>query len=123
MPAVSITASDLEPFAEIPAAKAAAMIADALAMAAQAAPCILDSDFAHPDAAKAVIRGAILRWHAADSGAITQQTAGQYSMTIDSNTRRNGMFWPSEIRDLRRLCASSGSRRVYTTDLDTGWQA
>lgn len=107
--AVSITPADLAPFAEIDPVKAQAMIDDALAMATVAAPCIRDDDFAYPDAALAIIRGAILRWNDASSGAITQQSAGPFQVTVDSNTRRNGMFWPSEIVDLGKLCAASGA--------------
>lgn len=109
MPAVEITPDDLRPFADIDATKAEAMIDDALAMAAVAAPCILSAGFEHAAAAKAIIRGAILRWHDASSGAITQQSAGPFQVTVDSNTRRNGMFWPSEIVDLGKLCAASGA--------------
>lgn len=109
MPAVSIEIGDLAPFATIPAVKAEAMVADALAMAKAVAPCILDDDFAHPDAAKAIIRGAILRWFAADTGAVTTQQAGPYQQTIDSNTRRNGMYWPSEITQLQALCGTSAA--------------
>lgn len=119
MPAVTITPDDLAPFAVIDPVKAAAMIADAMAMAAQAAPCILDDGFAFGDAAKAIIRGAILRWNDAQSGAVTQQSAGPFQFTVDSNTRRNGMFWPSEIRDLRKLCASSAGRQAHVIDMDT----
>lgn len=109
MTAVSVTPADLVPFADIPADKAAAMIADALGMAKAVAPCILQDDFAYPDAAKAIIRGAILRWFAADSGAVTTQQAGPYQQVIDSNTRRNGLYWPSEIAQLQALCGTSAS--------------
>lgn len=120
MPAVEISPDDLAPFADIADAKAEAMISDALAAATAAAPCILDEDFAYPDAAKAVIRGAILRWNDAGSGAITTVQAGPYQQVIDSNTRRNNLFWPSEIRDLRKLCrSSSGARAARVVDMDT----
>lgn len=45
MTAVAIAPVDLAPFAEIAEAKAQAMIADALAMAAVVAPCIAESEF------------------------------------------------------------------------------
>ena len=109
MPAVDITPDDLQPFASISEDKAQAMIDDALAIAAAVAPCILSAEFEHPDAAKAIIRGAILRWNDASSGAITQQSMGPWQVTVDSNTRRNGMFWPSEIADLSKLCASAAA--------------
>ncbi|MCF8607538.1 hypothetical protein L5I01_29695 [Gordonia sp. HY442] len=113
---MTITPSDLSPFAAITEAKATAMIADALAMATLVAPCIIDETFAHADAAKAVIRGAILRWNAADTGAITRQAAGSFSLEIDSTQRRNGLFWPSEIEQLQGMCkgASDGAFFIDT---------
>lgn len=120
MSAVTITTDDLAPFATIEATKAEAMIADALAAATVAAPCITAEDFAFPDAAKAVIRGAILRWNDAGAGAVTTMQAGPYQQVIDSSTRRNNLFWPSEIRDLRKLCrVSSGARAARVVDMDT----
>ncbi|MGV0805805.1 hypothetical protein [Mycolicibacterium setense] len=104
MPAVSIETDDLEPFATIDPAKAAAMIADALAMAKLVAPCIADVDFAHPDAAKAVIRGAILRWNEAGQGAVSQLQAMSFSQMTDTRQPRRAMFWPSEIEQLQKMC-------------------
>lgn len=120
MTAVTITPDDLAPFATIDPAKAEAMIADAMGMAKMIAPCIVTADFAFPDAAKAVIRGAILRWNDADSGAITQQSAGPFQQVIDSNTRRNGLYWPSEIAQLQSMCPgeSSGAFSVDTAGGD-----
>ena len=116
MTAVSITVADLLPFSpNINEAKAQAMIEDALALAARVAPCINDVDFAYPDAAKAIIRGAILRWDEAGTGALQAQTAGPFGQTIDTRQQRRGMFWPSEITDLTALCNSSASS--YTTSL------
>jgi len=43
--AVTLTPEDLEPFATIELAKAEAMIGDALALAAQVAPCIVEAEF------------------------------------------------------------------------------
>lgn len=116
MAAVSVTPADLAPFAEIDPTKATAMIEDALALAAVVAPCILEETFAHPDAAKAIIRGAILRWDESGSGAFTQQQTGPFGATVDTRQARRGMFWPSEIADLQKLCASSGSGAF---DIDT----
>ena len=111
-----ITVDDLTPFADIPQAKAEAMIADALAMASRVAPCINDTDFAYPDAAKAILRGAILRWHEAGTGAFQQQTAGPFGVQVDTRQQRRGMFWPSEINDLQALCEQNGGTS-YTTSL------
>lgn len=111
-----ITVDDLTPFADIPQAKAEAMIADALAMASRVAPCITATDFAYPDAAKAILRGAILRWHDAGSGAFQSQTAGPFGVQVDTRQQRRSMFWPSEINDLQALCDSNGGTS-YTTSL------
>lgn len=116
MAAVSVTPADLAPFAEIDPTKASAMIEDALALAAVVAPCILEETFAHADAAKAIIRGAILRWDEAGSGAFQQTQTGPFGATVDTRQARRGMFWPSEIADLQKLCASSGSGAF---DIDT----
>lgn len=113
-------ADDLAPFAEIDDAKAALMIADALARAALIAPCINDDDFAYEAAAKAIIRGAILRWHDSGSGALTQEseTTGPFATSKTVDTRqgeRRSLFWPSEINDLERLCkAFTGAYAVDT---------
>ena len=101
--------SDLSAFAEVEAAKAEQMIADAEAMASMVAPCITDPEFL-ADAVrvaqvKAILRGAVLRWHDAGSGAITQATAGAFNQTVDTRTDRKGMFWPSEIVQLRDICS------------------
>lgn len=102
--------ADLTAFATIDETKALAMIEDSEAMALLAAPCLSDPDFL-ADAAlvsvvKAVLRGAILRWNDAGSGAVTQQGAGPFQQTVDTRTVRRGMFWPSEIAQLRDLCAA-----------------
>ena len=102
---VTLTPEDLAPFAPgIPPDKAQAMIDDALALAAVIAPCILEPDFPYDDAAKAIIRGAVLRWEAADTGAVTSQTAGPFAVQIDSTVRRYGMYTPTEIEQLQALC-------------------
>lgn len=119
MTAVEIEPEDLAPFAEIPRVKAEAMIADALAMAKLAAPCITNADFAHPDAALAIIRGAILRWNDAGTGVKTQvsDTVGpfQYSESYVQPQRR-ALFWPSEIEALKKLCADSTSGKAFSYD-------
>lgn len=107
MPAVTLTPDDLAPFAEIPLAKAEALIEDAIALAARVAPCILDEDFAHAGAAKAILREAILRRNEAGTGAITQQGAGPFQMTVDNRQARRAMFRPDEISQLQDLCRES----------------
>jgi hypothetical protein len=116
MPAVTITPADLDPFATIDVVKAQAMIDDALALAAVFAPCILTDDFVFDAAAKAIIRGAILRWNEAGSGAVQSVTTGPFGMTTDTKQPRRGMFWPSEIDQLRELCQGSESSGAFAVD-------
>lgn len=108
--------SDLNPFAEIDAVKAGAMIDDAEAMALLAAPCIAADGFAYMSAVKAILRGAVLRWNDSGSGALQAQNAGPFGQTLDTRQERRGMFWPSEIVALQSLCADSQGG-VYTTSL------
>lgn len=116
MAAVTLVPADLDPFATIDAVKAQAMIDDALAIAALVAPCILTAEFAHAGAAKAIIRGAVLRWNEAGSGALQSQTAGPFGAVVDTRQQRRGMFWPSEIEQLRDLCAGAASG-VFAIDV------
>jgi len=106
--AVTLVPADLAPFATIDAAKAQAMIDDALALAARVAPCILEDDFEYEAAAKALLRGALLRWNEAGSGALSQEQKitgpFQHGVTMDTRQQRRGMFWPSEIQQLQDLC-------------------
>lgn len=121
MPAVTITPADLEPFAKIEPDKANAMIEDALAMAGLVAPCILTAELteAKAKAAKAILRGAILRWHEAGQGGVSQQTALGFSQTMDTRQIRRGMFWPSEIEQLQKLCSADGDDDGKAWSYDT----
>jgi hypothetical protein len=110
-------ADDLAPFVpDIDPAKAEAMIEDAEAMAALLAPCITDPGFTAAGALKAILRGAVIRWHEAGTGALQAQTAGPYSQTYDTRQERRGMFLTSEIYALQGLC-SSGNQGVYTVSI------
>lgn len=123
MPAVTVVLADLEPFATIDAVKAQAMIDDALALAARVAPCILEATFNYDAAAKAVIRGAILRWNDSGSGAATSMQAGPFGQTLDTRQTRRGMFWPAEIEQLQDLCKGlelAGAFNVDTVDITWG---
>jgi hypothetical protein len=115
--AVTLTPDDLTPFATIDSAKAYAMIDDALAMAARVAPCITETDFAYDAAARAILRGAILRWNEAGTGALQAQNAGPFGMQVDTRQQRRGMFWPSEISQLQDLCRDGDTRgQAFTVD-------
>lgn len=117
-----LTPVDLMPFAEINSEKAHAMIDDAEAMAVLVAPCITAAGFAHTTAVKAILRGAILRWNDAGTGALQAQTAGPFGQTLDTRQERRGMFWPSEIQQLQSLCAGAegGTYSVSMAGPDAG---
>ncbi len=112
--------SDLTPFAVIDEVKAAAMIEDAMALAERLAPCISTPGFLHEKAARAILRGAILRWHESGSGAYTskQESAGPFAQNQVYDTRqvRKGMFWPSEITGLQDLCKLDESSGAWSYD-------
>jgi len=121
VPAVTLVPADLEPFATIDAIKAAAMIEDAMAIAARVAPCIITEEFLYDAAARAILRGAVIRWHEAGSGAMSAQsiTTGPFgqSQTVDTRQTRRSMFWPSEIEQLQDLC--KGPEQGGAFDIDT----
>jgi hypothetical protein len=92
------------------------MIEDAVALAARVAPCITDPDFAFAAAAKAVIRGAILRWNDAGSGALNTEQLEDYSYSTDTRQPRRGLFWPSEISQLQDMCRTGGPAGAFSLD-------
>ncbi len=110
-----ITTTDLEPFAIIDQAKAAAMIEDAEALAIMSVPGLVPAADATPltdpqvAAVRAILRIAILRWNDAGTGAITQQTAGIFGMTVDTRATRYGGLTDSEIDRLRRVVAPTST--------------
>ena len=112
MPLIAV--ADLLPFADIDEDKAEAMIADALALAARVAPCIESEEFEYPAAAKAILRGAVLRWHDQGSGAGPTLGAGVFSMAPQNQPRRN-LFYPSEISQLQALCGG-GRGKAFSVD-------
>lgn len=129
MAAVSLTTSDLSPFATIVTAKAQAMIDDALARAARFAPCILDTDLsaANAAAAKAVLRDVVLRKNDAGTGVLAEQHTGPFGVTLDTRQPAKTLFWPSEIAELQSICAdhnelphTSGAYEVDTMPSDAG---
>lgn len=105
-PGPLIRPSDLANFAKIDAGKAADMCEDALSQAVYHAPCITQPGFAHRGMVKSILRGAILRWHEAGTGAVQSQTTLSYGQTIDTRQPRKAMFYPSEIEQLKALCRS-----------------
>jgi hypothetical protein len=117
-----LTVRDLTPFAEIDAAKAEEMIADAEALAVLAAPCLGGDSLteAQNAAVKAILRGALLRWNEAGSGALAGETVStgpfSHGQTLDTRTPRKGMFWPSEITSLQSICSNSEKGKAFSVD-------
>lgn len=93
------------------------LIEDAEALAVLVAPCLGDADLSDlkVSQARAILRGAVLRWSEAGTGATSQQTAGPFSQTITTSARRNS-FWPSEIKDLQLVCRVAGSGKAFGVD-------
>lgn len=59
--------------------------------------------------AKLILIGAISRWARAGSGAVTQQTAGPMSVSVDTRQRPGYNLWPSEIEQLQEICSGGRS--------------
>ena len=117
MAGVTLDIDDLTPFApDIDELKAELMIEDAIAAALIVAPCILDDDFQHEAAAKAILRRSILRWNDAGSGAVTQLSAGSFQQTTDNRNPHKSLLWPSEITQLQELCGLTRKGRAFTID-------
>lgn len=123
--AVTLELNDLTPFVpDLSPNKAEAMIDDALALAARVAPCITEDDFQFEAAAKAIIRGAILRWVEASTSGPTM-TAGPYQLRPNDGTgelvklaqmrARRSLFWPSEINELQDLCRIASPDAISMT--------
>lgn len=118
-----LTVHDLAPFApELDAEKAQHMIEDASAMAVLAAPCLGADPSTLSEgklaAVRAIIRGAVLRWNEAGTGALQAQTVGPFGQTLDTRQNRRGMFWPSEIADLQGICNEGSPGGAFS--IDTG---
>lgn len=98
------------------------MIDDAEAQAMLAAPCLGDADLDPPltaiqlAAVVSLLRGAIMRWNDAGSGARQSVTTGPFGESIDTTVRRSGMFWPSEITGLQGICSNGESGKAFSVD-------
>ena len=116
--AVIITVDDLpsalqsDPMVEL-------MVAGANARASRVAPCLAGTGAEAPTEdqlaeARLVLVGAVRRWYEAGNGALSAQSAGPFSQTIDTRQRTGYNLWPSEIESLQAICsagtdASSGA--------------
>jgi hypothetical protein len=104
------------------------MVAGANANASRVAPCLAwdgtsDGQPAPSNdqlaEAKLILVGMIQRWAEAGSGALAQQTAGPFGMTIDTRQKSSGFRpWPSEIKDLQSICADpdGDDNKAYSVD-------
>lgn len=120
-----LTPADLVHFATIAPAKAQEMIDDAIGTAFIHAPCLLDPSFPSEKraAAKAILRGAVLRWNEAGSGAVVMQSSMSYAQTVDTRQQRRVMFFSSEIDALKQLCRPDGEDRGAAFAIDIFPQA
>ncbi|ORA23405.1 hypothetical protein [Mycobacterium aquaticum] len=121
-----LTPADLANFAEIDPGKAQDMIDDVMGLAILSAPCLGEDnlDPLKAKAAKAILRGAVLRWNEAGQGGRTQvsDTVGpfQHSETFDNSTPRRSLLWPSEIAQLQAICTGGGDRKAWSYDTAGG---
>lgn len=118
---------DLSPLAPgLTEAVADLIIADIEGKAILEAPCLLENDFPRElrSAAVSVLRQAALRWHRAGEGGVTSETlsSGPFARTqsIDTRSAGEGRLWPSEVRELQKLCRiwrgapATGRRKAFT---------
>jgi hypothetical protein len=99
------------------------MIVDAEALAMLAAPCLADPSAlteAQFAAAKALLRGAVMRWSDTGTGVRQTEAAGTLSQTTDTTMSRRGMFWPSEITSLQAICSDGESGKAFAVDTISG---
>lgn len=112
-----VTVADISAYRpDIDPAKAQALIDDAIALAGLVAPCITEDGFEKEAAAKAILRGAILRRADAGSGAVQSQTRGPFQLTMDTRTPWRGFFTEADERQLRALCPAGGNGGARTVD-------
>lgn len=102
------------------------MVAAANAAASRVAPCLgwtgtTPNQPAPTDAqlaeARLILIGAVVRWSASGSGAFTQQTAGPYSVSVDTRQRGGYRLWPSDISDLQAICkGADDAPKAFSVD-------
>ena len=116
-----VTYEDLDVWQlDITEAQADALIKQAESQAKLAAPCLSgDLTDDQVDALKGILTSAVVRWYEAGSGALGQQSVGPFALTPDTRVRR-GAFWPTEIRDLQRICGARNGGRGLPHTIDTG---
>lgn len=98
------------------------MIAGANAKASRVAPCLTATETTMPTVdqlaeARLVLLGAVKRWAEAGSGALQSQTAGPFSVGLDTRQRTGFNLWPSEITALQEICTGDSGGTVYSISL------
>lgn len=103
-----LTVEDLTPFGvTTPVDQLAEMIADVEALAGQVAPCLTGTlPETQAAAARAVLRGAVLRWVGQLGADDRQMMAGPFSIGPVSGNERRPLLWPSEITQLQGVCSA-----------------
>lgn len=110
MAAVTLSSDDVLVFLpDADTAQVDALVTGALARAALVAPCILEADFDYEDAARGIIIDAILRRMETGAGALSMQQAGPFQQAMDTRTSPRELYWPGEIVELQRLCATAST--------------
>lgn len=93
------------------------MVAAANARALRVAPCLSSPTPEQFAEVRLLLVGAIRRWVDAGSGAIQQQTAGPFSMSVDTRQRGGFNLWPSEITELQAICSTGPTgRQAFSID-------
>lgn len=97
------------------------MLAGANAKATRIAPCLADGADPAPTAdqlaeAKLILLGAITRWADTGAGALQQQSAGPFSVTVDTRQRGGYNLWPSEVEQLQAICRGTGTSGAFSID-------
>ena len=96
------------------------LVAGANARASRVAPCLADEAIPPTSdqlaEAKLVLIGAVKRWAEAGAGSLQSQTAGVYSMTVDTRQRTGYNLWPSEIEALQQICTTGTKREAFSLD-------
>lgn len=92
------------------------MVAAANARALRIAPCLSSPTPEQNAEARLLLVGAIRRWVEAGAGAIQQQTAGPFSMSVDTRQRGGFNLWPTEISQLQEICSTGDKAGAFTVD-------
>lgn len=96
------------------------LVDGANAKAGRVAPCLVDDDPPPSEAqlaeARLILIGAVTRWSQTGSGAYQQQTAGPFSVSIDTRQRGGYNLWPSEIEELQDICSEGKGGKAFAVD-------